>query len=84
MLHHLIIPATVPVVYEEGQGIRFAIGLYVQTDGGSVYQQADKLFINTPNDVYIYVSGVTDFKPKRTLSVQRRAQYDGKHPAHSI
>ena len=29
----------VPVVYEEGQGIRFAIGLYVQTNGGNVYQQ---------------------------------------------
>lgn len=70
----------VPVVYEEA-GIRFAIGLYVQTNGGNVYQQADKLFINTPNDVYIYVSGVTDFK-QRTLF--QKKLYDGKHPAHSI
>ncbi|HRL46006.1 MAG TPA: glycoside hydrolase family 95 protein, partial [Blautia wexlerae] len=61
----------VPVVYEEGQGIRFAIGLYVQTNGGNVYQQADKLFINTPNDVYIYVSGVTDFKQKELFFSKR-------------
>ena len=83
MLHHLIIPAKFLSFYEEGQGIRFAIGLYVQTNGGNVYQQADKLFINTPNDVYIYVSGVTDFKQKETLFFKKKL-YDGKHPAHSI
>ena len=60
-----------PVVYEKGQGIRFAIGLYVQTDGGSVYQQEDKLFVNTSNDVYIYVSGVTDFNQKELYPLKK-------------
>lgn len=80
----------VPVVYEEGQGIRFAIGLYVQTNGGNVYQQADKLFINTPNDVYIYVSGVTDFKQKELFFSKRNCmmeniqhiQYEKQKKAH--
>lgn len=80
----------VPVVYEEGQGIRFAIGLYVQTNGGNVYQQADKLFINTPNDVYIYVSGITDFKQKELFFSKRNCmmeniqhiQYEKQKKAH--
>lgn len=80
----------VPVVYEKGQGIRFAIGLYVQTNGGNVYQQADKLFINTPNDVYIYVSGVTDFKQKELFFSKRNCmmeniqhiQYEKQKKAH--
>ena len=69
----------VPVVYEEGQGIRFAIGLYVQTNGRHVYQQADKLFINTPNDVYIYVSGVTDFKQKELFFSKRNCMMENIH-----
>lgn len=80
----------VPVVYEEGQGIRFAIGLYVQTNGGNVYQQADKLFMNTPNDVYIYVSGITDFKQKELFFSKRNCmmeniqhiQYEKQKKAH--
>ena len=80
----------VPVVYEEEQGIRFAIGLYVQTNGGNVYQQADKIFINTPNDVYIYVSGVTDFKQKELFLSKRSCmleniqhiQYEKQKKAH--
>lgn len=55
-----------PIVYEEGQGIRFAVGLYVQTDDGGISQKENKLYINARKDIYIYLSGITDFGQKES------------------
>ena len=52
-----------PIVYQEGLGIRFAFCLYVQTDGQTV-QQEDKLYIKDARNVFVYLSGLTDFEQK--------------------
>lgn len=51
-----------PIIYEEGKGIRFAIGLYVQTPKGCISQKDNTLFVTADGDVYIYLSGITDFQ----------------------
>lgn len=50
-----------PIIYEDGKGIRFAIGIYVQAVGGCVRKEEDALLVTARDDVYIYLSGLTDF-----------------------
>ena len=51
-----------PIVYEEGKGIRFAIGISVQTPKGCIRQKDNTLLVTADGDVYIYLSGITDFQ----------------------
>ena len=51
-----------PIVYEEGKGIRFAIGISVQAPKGCIRQKDNTLLVTADGDVYIYLSGITDFQ----------------------
>mgnify|MGYP002561673674 CR=1 FL=1 len=51
-----------PIVYEEGKGTRFAIGISVQAPKGCVCQKDNTLLVTADGDVYIYLSGITDFQ----------------------
>lgn len=55
-----------PIIYKKGQGIRFAIGIYVQTDNGYIYQKENKLYVNAYKDIFLYLSGLTDFEQKES------------------
>ena len=78
-----------PIVYQEGLGIRFAFCLYVQTDGKTV-QQENKLYIKDARNVFVYLSGLTDFeqkdfylsRKKQMLERLRFYQYDRVKIAH--
>ena len=78
-----------PIVYQEGLGIRFAFCLYVQTDGKTV-QQENKLYIKDARNVFVYLSGLTDFeqknfylfRKKQMLERLRFYQYDRVKMAH--
>lgn len=79
-----------PIVYEEGQGTRFAIGAYVQVTEGCVYQKENKLHVSASGDVYIYLSGLTDFEQKdiyyshkeKMLEQLQNFQYEKLKRAH--
>ena len=51
-----------PIVYEEGKGTRFAIGISVQAPKGCIRQKDNTLLVTADGDVYIYLSGITDFQ----------------------
>ena len=51
-----------PIVYEEGKGTRFAIAISVQAPNGCIRQKDNTLLVTADNDVYIYLSGITDFQ----------------------
>ena len=51
-----------PIVYEEGKGTRFAIGISVQAPKGCICQKDNTLLVTADSDVYIYLSGITDFQ----------------------
>ena len=51
-----------PIVYEEGKGTRFAIAISLQAPNGCIRQKDNTLLVTADNDVYIYLSGITDFQ----------------------
>ena len=53
-----------PIVYEEGKGTRFAIAISVQAPNGCIRQKDNTLLVTADNDVYIYLSGITDFQAR--------------------
>ena len=61
MLHHLIIPAKfLSFMKRAGNPVLQLDYMYKRTVEMYISKRIS-FFINTPNDVYIYVSGVTDF-----------------------
>lgn len=79
-----------PIVYQEGQGTRFAIGVYIQAEEGCIQQKGNSLSINTDKDVYLYLSGITDFEQKdkywemrdRLLAKLEKLSYEELKKAH--
>ena len=60
-----------PVVYEDGKGIRFALAVYVQVRDGNLVRKEDALYVDARGDVWIYVSGITDFQQENVFSSMR-------------
>ena len=79
-----------PIVYEEGKGIRFALAVYVQVQDGDIVQKDDALLVNARGDVWVYVSGITDFEQEDLYQTQKAQilekirffQYEEQKKAH--
>ena len=61
-----------PIVYEGGKGTQFVIGLSVQAPKGCVCQKDNTLLVTAENDVYIYLSGITDFQSQDSYLARKK------------
>lgn len=61
-----------PIVYEGGKGTQFVIGLSVQAPKGCVCQKDNALLVTAENDVYIYLSGITDFQSQDSYLARKK------------
>lgn len=79
-----------PIRYSEGEGIRFAMGLHVETPSGNVKIKNNTLQICAKGDIFLYFTGVTDFGrkedtlnlPEECVKIFRGLEYEKLKASH--